>query len=80
VYVNGFERSMFELLARQTGGASFNVKDMRKAGDSSPGKRVFEVLRGQYVLSVAGNLGLGDKLRVEVKRPDRLQVSAMSVE
>jgi VWFA-related protein len=80
VYVNGVERSMFELLARQTGGASFNLRDMKKAGDAAPGKRVFDVLRGHYVLSVSGNLGLGDKLRVEVKRPEKLQVTAMAVE
>ena len=80
VYVNGYERSMFELLARQTGGASFNLRDMKKAGDAAPGKRVFGVVRGHYVLSVSGNLGLGEKLRVEVKRPEKLQVSAMSVE
>ena len=80
VYVNGYERSLFELLAKQTGGASFNLKDMRKLGEKAPGKRVFQVVRGHYVLQVSGNLGLGDKLRVEVKRPDKLQVSAMSVD
>lgn len=80
VYVNGYERSLFELLARQTGGASFRLKDLRKSGEQAPGKRVFEVVRGRYVLAVGGNLGLGDKLRVEVKRSDKLQVSAMSVD
>src|SRR5215472_7432178 len=80
VYANRFEKSMFELLARQTGGGSFNVRDMKKAGDVSPGKRVFDVMRGHYVVSVSGNLGLGEKLRVEVKRPEKLQVSAMAVE
>jgi VWFA-related protein len=80
VYVNGFERGLFEMLAAQTGGASFNLRDMKKAGDAAPGKRVFEVVRGHYLLSVAGNLGLGEKLRVEVKRPGKLQVSAMSLE
>jgi len=80
VYVNGYERGLFEMLAAGTGGASFNLRDMRKAGDSAPGKRVFEVVRGHYVLSVAGNFGLGEKLRVEVKRPGKLQVSAMSLE
>lgn len=80
VYANGYERSLFELLARQTGGACFNVRDMKKSGDTLPGQRVFEVVRGHYVLSVAGNLGLGEKLRVEVRRPDKLQVSAMPLE
>jgi len=79
-YAMGMERSLFELLARQTGGASFNLRDMKKAGDAQPGARIFDVLRAHYTLSVSGNLGLGDKLRVEVKLPDKLQVSAMAVE
>jgi hypothetical protein len=80
VYVNGYERGLFEMLAAQTGGASFNLRDMKKSGHPDPGKRVFQVVRGHYVLSVSGNLGLGDKLRVGVKRPGKLQVSAMSRE
>jgi VWFA-related protein len=78
VYVNGMERDLFELLARQTGGASFNLRDMRKSGAGEIGKRVFQVVRGHYVLDVAGSLG--EKVRVEVKRADKLQVSAMVVE
>lgn len=81
VYANGRERSLFELLAKQSGGASFNVRDMQKAGGGAPGKRVFDVLRAHYTLTVAsGNLGLGEKLRVEVKRPDKLLVSALPLE
>jgi hypothetical protein len=53
---------------------------MKKAGFEQPGARVFGVVRGHYVVSVAGNLGLGEKLRVEVKRPEKLQVSAMPVD
>ncbi len=80
VYVGGRERSLFEFLSAQTGGASFNLRDMKKAGSEQPGARVFSVVRGHYVVSVAGNLGLGEKLRVEVKRPEKLQVSAMPVD
>lgn len=80
MYVNGYERSMFELLARETGGASFNARAMRKAGVTEPGKRVFQTARGRYILTVGGSLGLGEKLRVEVKRPEKLQVSAMPLE
>jgi VWFA-related protein len=81
VYATGRERSLFELLARQTGGASFNVRDMQKAAGEKPGPRVFRVLRGHYVLTVAsGNLGLGEKLRVEVKRPEKLLVSALPLD
>ena len=78
VYVNGYERELFQLLARQTGGASFNLKDMRKTGDAEIGKRVFQVVRGHYVLGVAGTVG--EKLRVEVRRPEKLQVSCMTIE
>ncbi len=81
VYAAGRERSLFELLARQTGGASFNVRDMQKTGGGRPGQRVFEVLRAHYTLTVAsGNLGLGEKLRVEVKRPDKLLISALPLD
>lgn len=80
VYMAGPEKSMFELLARQTGGASFNVRDMKKAGMARPGPRVFEVARGHYLLTVQGNLSLGDKLRVEVKRPEKMFASALPLE
>ena len=45
VYMTGTERSMLENLARQTGGASFNLKDMKKSGAQNPGPTVFQVLR-----------------------------------
>jgi hypothetical protein len=81
VYMAGSERSMFENLARQSGGASFNLRDMRKTLTGGPGPRVFEVLRSYYTVSVAGNLGLGEKLRVEVQRPGvKLLVSALPLE
>jgi len=39
-----------------------------------------QVLRSRYTLSITGNLSLGEKLKVEVKRPGKLFVSAMAVE
>ena len=51
VYMSGGERSLFENLARQTGGASFNLRDLKRAGMPRPGARVFEVARGHYVLT-----------------------------
>ena len=80
VYLGGYERSMFENLARQTGGASFNLRDMKRASDAPPGKRIFEVVRGHYILSVTGNLGLGEKIKLEVNRPGKLFVSALPLE
>jgi VWFA-related protein len=79
-YIAGVERSLFETLARETGGASFNLRDMKKAGNAEPGAKVFEAVRSHYVLTLAGNLGLGEKLRVEVKRAPKAQVSAMALE
>ncbi len=80
VYVIGYERSMFENLARQTGGASFNLREMRKASEGTPGPRIFEGVRSHYILTVTGNLGLGEKLKVEVKRPEKVFTSALPLE
>jgi VWFA-related protein len=73
VYVTGASKGMLENLARQTGGASFRVRDS-KAPD------IFDVVRGCYSLTLQGNLALGDKLKVEVKRAEKVAVSAMPVE
>ncbi|PWU03480.1 MAG: hypothetical protein C5B51_18855 [Terriglobia bacterium] len=79
VYMVGSDRSLLEQLARETGGASFNLRDMKKSG-GEPGPRVFEALRSHYTLTVSGNLSLGEKLKVEVKRPEKLQVSALALD
>jgi len=80
VYALGSDRSLLEQLARATGGASFNLRELQKAGVKSPGPRVFEVLRAHYTLTVGGNLGLGEKLKVEVARPEKAQVSALPLD
>ena len=81
LFVIGYERSMFESLARQTGGASFNLRDMKRSLGSDPvGPRIFEVLRNHYVLTVTGNLSLGEKIKVEVKQRDKLFISALPLD
>jgi VWFA-related protein len=81
VYMAGAERSMFENLARQSGGASFSLRDMRKSLHEPPGARIFGVLRSYYTVTVAGNLSLGEKVRVEVQRAGvKLLVSALPLE
>ncbi len=80
VYVLGYERSLFEALARETGGASFNLRNMKKSSNQAIGPSIFEVLRSYYIVSVIGNLSLGEKLKVEVHRPDKLFVSALPLE
>jgi len=80
VYMAGGARSLFESLARQTGGASFQLRDLRRASQDAPGPRIFEVLRAQYTLTLSGNLALSEKIRIEVKRPEKLSVSALTLE
>ncbi|HUQ93301.1 MAG TPA: hypothetical protein VM120_16585 [Bryobacteraceae bacterium] len=80
VYAAGAGRSLFENLARQTGGASFQLRDMQKTGNKEPAARVFEVVRSHYTLTLPGNLGLTDKVKVEVKRTDKLSVSALPLD
>lgn len=80
IYVLGYERSMMEMLARETGGASFSLRSMKKSSNAPPGAAIFEVLRSHYTLTVSGNLSMGEKLKVEVRRPDKLFVSALPLE
>jgi VWFA-related protein len=79
VYVLGNERSMMEMLARETGGASFSLRS-KKSSNQPPGPAIFEVLRSHYTLTVGGNLPLGEKLKVEVRRPEKVFVSALPLE
>src|SRR5690606_7190741 len=46
IYMTGAERSLFENLASQTGGASFNLRNLQHAGVKEPGPRIFEVALG----------------------------------
>lgn len=80
VYVLGNERSMMETLARQTGGACFNLPSMKRHNSRPPGATIFEVLRSHYTLTLSGNLSLGEKLKVEVRRPGKLFASALPLE
>ncbi|MCS7316460.1 MAG: hypothetical protein RMI94_15225 [Bryobacterales bacterium] len=79
VYVLGSGRSLFENLARQTGGAWFAVRDLKRAG-GPPGPRIFEVVRSPYILTLEGDLSLGERVRVEIARPGRFQVSALPLD
>jgi hypothetical protein len=53
---------------------------MKKSADAMPGPLIFEVVRAHYTLTVSGNLSLGEKLKIEVKRPEKLFTSALPVE
>jgi VWFA-related protein len=74
VYMAGNERSLFDTLARQTGGASFSLRDMKKANVQPPA-RIFDVVRGHYTLTLSGNLPPGERVRVEIRRPEKTIVN-----
>ncbi len=80
VYVVGYGKSLFESLARQTGGAAFNLRDMQRERSGAPAEQIFQVLRNHYTLTVAGRLALGERVKVELKKERRLLVSALPVE
>jgi VWFA-related protein len=80
VYVLGYERGMLETLARQTGGASFNLRSMKKILNAPPGPAIFEVLRSHYTLTVGGNLSMGEKVKVEVRGREKVFASALPLD
>ncbi len=81
VYAMDQERSMLERLARQTGGASISLPQKGFRGQASPAARVFEVMRSPYTLTLSGNLALGDRFKIEVKkRPERMFISGLPLE
>ncbi len=80
VYAAGSGRALFESLARQSGGASFNLRDMKRESEQPPGPRIFEVMRSYYTLTLTGNLALGNKVRIEVRRPEKLIVSGLPLD
>jgi len=80
VYVLGNEKWMMETLARETGGAVFNLRNLKRNGNQQPGPAICEVLRSNYTLTVSGNLSLGEKVKVEVRRPEKLFVSALPLD
>jgi hypothetical protein len=79
LYMSGIERGLFENLARRTGGAAMSIREIGKGG-GKPAERVFEVVRGFYTLTLGGNLAVGEKLKVELKRKGRFHVSALPLD
>jgi len=77
VFVTGAARGLFESLARQTGGASFSLRDIR---NPKPAPLIFEAVRSAYTLTLSGNLSLGERLKIEVRRPGRYAVSALPLD
>ncbi|MBK9169877.1 MAG: VWA domain-containing protein [Bryobacterales bacterium] len=80
VYATGYERGLFESLAKETGGAVFNLRDMSRADPKELGKRIFDAVRGRYLVTAEGNLGLREKWKLEIGRQGRYLVSALPLD
>lgn len=73
LFVGGY-RGMFQNLAEKTGGIALSLQEMAKKTKQSPGEAVFGLIRNQYVVTISGDLALGDKAKLEVKRNGKYRV------
>jgi len=83
VFVIGAERSMFQRLADQSGGAYFAARKLKL--DPRPlAARVYSVARGQYEIEVSGVYTFGNRVEVAVqglpKTDGRIRATALVVE
>ena len=80
VFFTGYGKSLFQRLARETGGAAFSLQEMSKRMQGSPAERIFEVMRSHYTLTLQGNLPLGDDVKVDLPaRKDRKKLLISSL-
>lgn len=80
VYASGMARGMLENIARQTGGAVFSLRDLSRDAGPKSGARIFESLRNHYLVTLRGSAPPSDKMKIEVKRPDKVFASALPLE
>ena len=80
IYMSGERRGMFESLARQTGGATFNLIHMAKDASQKPAPRIFEAARNPYRATLDGTANLSERMKLEAKRPVKIFLSALPVE
>lgn len=79
LFVGGW-RGMFRELAEKTGGAALSLQDMRKRTKKGPGELVFDLIRNQYTVTISGDSSLGEKAKVQMKRPGKYAVSFLELE
>lgn len=70
LYMTGGERGMFENLGRQTGGATISVRELSKTA-KKPAEQVFDAIRSNYSVTIAGNLAPTDRMKMEVRKPGK---------
>ncbi|MBM3813911.1 MAG: VWA domain-containing protein [Acidimicrobiia bacterium] len=79
LYALGYERGLFESLARQTGGVPISIRNIGRE-TKSPAERVFEIVRGHYTLTLRGNLAVSDKLKIQLRRPGKYVISFLPLD
>ena len=80
IYVTGVMRGLFEELARQTGGATFNLKEMARDATGQPAARIFDVVRNPYMITLRGTAELSERMKIQARRPGKPFLSALPVE
>jgi VWFA-related protein len=73
LFVGGY-KGMFQELAERTGGIALSLQEMARKTKQSPGEAVFGLIRNQYAVTISGDLALGEKAKVEVKRSGKYRV------
>ena len=81
VYGMGYGRDTLEKLARSTGGAAFNLRDIGKVV-RDPSERIFKTIRGRYHLTLKGDPVPGNGMDVDVTKgkKKRLLVAFLEIE
>jgi Mg-chelatase subunit ChlD len=80
VYASGMVRGLLETIARNTGGAVFNLRELSRDAGPKSGARIFEALRNHYIVTLRGSAPPSEKMKVEIKRPEKAFVSALPLE
>ncbi len=73
LFVGGY-KGMFQDLAERTGGIALSLQEMARKTKQSPGEAVFGLIRNQYVVTISGDLPLGDKAKVEMQRSGKYRI------
>jgi hypothetical protein len=71
---------LFRSLAEKSGAASFHLPNLLKKIAGDPAPQIFEVIRGRYTLTLAGNLALGEKIKVELSRQGNFRIGVLPLD
>ena len=83
IYISGHMHGLFESLARQTGGATYDLMSMAKGAtrmSPKPAPLIFDAVRNPYLATIRGNGNLSERMKIEAKRPGKIFLSALPVE